>query len=71
LTYLKGLVDAPVLVGTWADAVWAIRLYERFGFELVDRAEKERLLRKYWNIPERQVETSVVLADSRWRQMQR
>jgi ribosomal protein S18 acetylase RimI-like enzyme len=51
--------------------VWAIRLYERFGFELVDRAEKERLLRKYWNIPERQVETSVVLADSRWRQMQR
>jgi GNAT superfamily N-acetyltransferase len=71
LTYLKGLVDTPVLVGTWADAVWAIRLYERLGFELVNRAEKERLLRKYWNIPERQVETSVVLADSRWRQMQR
>jgi GNAT superfamily N-acetyltransferase len=71
LTYLKGLVDAPVLVGTWADAVWAIRLYERFGFELVNRAEKERLLKKYWSIPERQVETSVVLVDSSWRQMQR
>jgi GNAT superfamily N-acetyltransferase len=70
LTHLKSRVDGPVLVGTWADAVWAIRLYERFGFELVNRAEKERLLKKYWNIPERQVETSVVLADSRWRQLQ-
>jgi hypothetical protein len=54
------------LVGTWADAVWAIRFYERQGFQLVDPQEKDRLLRKYWTVPERQIETSVVLADARW-----
>jgi len=53
----------PVLVGTWADAVWAVRFYERHGFRLVTLAEKDRLLRRYWRIPERQVATSVVL---RW-----
>jgi GNAT superfamily N-acetyltransferase len=51
----------PLLVGTWADAVWAVRFYERNGFRLVTPAEKDRLLRRYWRIPERQVETSVVL----------
>jgi len=56
----------PVLIGTWADAVWAIRFYERRGFRAVSHQDKERLLRKYWSIPERQVETSVVLADARW-----
>jgi len=68
LTHLLGLASSPVLVGTWADAVWAIHLYERYGFQLVGRDEKERLLRKYWTIPERQIETSVVLVDSRWRE---
>jgi GNAT superfamily N-acetyltransferase len=53
-----------ILVGTWAAATWAIRFYERHGFEQVPPAEKTRLLRAYWTIPERQVETSVVLA---WR----
>ena len=53
----------PLLVGTWADAVWAIRFYEKHGFRLLSSEEKERLLRKYWSIPERQIETSVVLAD--------
>ena len=53
----------PILVGTWADAVWAIRFYEKYGFRLLSSEEKERLLRKYWSIPERQIETSVVLAD--------
>jgi len=53
----------PALVGTWADAVWAVRFYERHGFLLVTPAEKDRLLRRYWSIPERQVATSVVL---RW-----
>jgi hypothetical protein len=53
-----------MLVGTWADATWAIRFYERHGFELVTPAEKDRLLRTYWSIPERQIETSVVLADA-------
>ena len=50
-----------VLVGTWKAAHWAIRFYEKYCFKLVSKEEKDRLLRKYWNIPERQVETSVVL----------
>jgi len=58
--------NRPTLVGTWADAVWAIRFYEKHGFQLVPSREKDRLLRKYWSIPERQVEVSVVLADERW-----
>lgn len=62
LEYLVGLAEAPeVLVGTWADAAWAIRFYEKHGFKLVSSREKDRLLRTYWHIPERQVETSVVL----------
>jgi len=50
-----------VLVGTWKAAYWATRFYEKHGFRLVTREEKDVLLRKYWNIPERQIETSVVL----------
>ncbi len=62
LEYLRGLAETPeVLVGTWADATWAIRFYEKHGFKLVSSREKDRLLRTYWNIPERQIETSVVL----------
>ena len=52
----------PMLVGTWAAAGWAISFYERHGFELVTPERKTELLRRYWTIPERQVETSVVLA---------
>ena len=63
LSNLRCLTDRPVLIGTWADALWAIRFYEKHGFGLVTREEKDRLLKKYWSIPERQVETSVVLAD--------
>jgi N-acetylglutamate synthase-like GNAT family acetyltransferase len=59
----------PVLVGTWAAASWAIRFYERHGFQAVAAAEKERLLRRYWSIPDRQVATSVVLVDARWRRL--
>jgi GNAT superfamily N-acetyltransferase len=51
-----------ILVGTWAAAEWAIRFYARHGFQQVSAEEKTRLLRTYWTIPERQVETSVVLA---------
>lgn len=62
LGYLMSLAETPeVLVGTWADATWAIRFYEKHGFKLVSSREKDRLLRTYWNIPERQIETSVVL----------
>jgi len=66
LSSLRQQATRPLLVGTWADALWAIRFYENYGFQLVSWEEKERLLRKYWSIPERQVETSVVLADQRW-----
>jgi GNAT superfamily N-acetyltransferase len=51
-----------MLVGTWAAAEWAIRFYERNGFRLLPRDEGAALLRSYWTIPERQIETSVVLA---------
>ena len=59
---LVARAERPLLVGTWAAATWAIRFYERNGFELVTREEKDRLLRTYWDIPARQVEASVVLA---------
>lgn len=61
LEHLAGRVDGPLLVGTWAAATWAVRFYERNGFSLVSPARKDELLRDYWDIPERQVETSVVL----------
>lgn len=66
LTVLCKKTIRPVLVGTWADAVWAVRFYEKHDFRMVTPEEKDRLLRKYWSIPERQVETSVVLADRCW-----
>ncbi len=66
ITHLKTLTTRPTLVGTWAAATWAIRFYEKHGFRLVTWEEKERLLRKYWSIPNRQTETSVVLADRKW-----
>jgi GNAT superfamily N-acetyltransferase len=61
LAHLMSLPHQPLLVGTWADATWAVRFYERHGFQLVSQEEKDRLLRRYWSIPERQVDTSVVL----------
>ncbi len=66
LAHLRARSERPTLVGTWAAASWAIRFYELHGFRLVTPAQKDRLLRRYWRIPERQVETSVVLADERW-----
>ncbi len=71
LSHLREMASGPVLIGTWADAVWAIRFYERHGFQMVGSEEKNRLLKEYWSIPERQVETSVVLADSMWREASR
>ena len=66
LSYLRKQTTRPILIGTWADAVWARRFYEKHGFRLVSPAEKDQLLRKYWSIPERQIKTSVVLADQKW-----
>jgi GNAT superfamily N-acetyltransferase len=58
---LSRALTSEVLVGTWEDAYWAVRFYEKHEFRLVSKKEKEELLRKYWNIPQRQIETSVVL----------
>jgi GNAT superfamily N-acetyltransferase len=69
LEHLVRLADEPparpLLVGTWAAAWWAVAFYERHGFVLVTPDDKDRLLHRYWNIPERQVETSVVLVHQR------
>lgn len=66
LSRLRRETDLPMLIGTWADASWAVRFYQKHGFRLVPPEEKDRLLRRYWSIPARQVETSVVLADQAW-----
>jgi N-acetylglutamate synthase-like GNAT family acetyltransferase len=66
LRHLRTLTTRPILIGTWAAAVWAVAFYEKHGFGKVTPAEKDRLLKKYWSIPDRQIETSVVLADERW-----
>ena len=62
LDHLCTLSKSPILIGTWADATWAIAFYQKNGFRLLDTVEKEYMLKKYWNIPIRQIETSVVLA---------
>jgi N-acetylglutamate synthase-like GNAT family acetyltransferase len=66
LSFLKQGTTRPILIGTWADARWAVAFYEKHGFRQVSNKEKNRLLKKYWMIPERQIETSVVLADPKW-----
>jgi len=66
LKHLRVSTARPILIGTWAAAVWAVAFYEKHGFRKVNPAEKDRLLKKYWSIPNRQVETSVVLADDNW-----
>lgn len=63
LEHLRGRSDRRMLVGTWAAAEWAIRFYRRNNFQLVARDSTATLLRTYWLISERQIETSVVLAD--------
>ncbi len=67
LTYLNQLTSRPVLIGTWKAATWAIRFYEKNGFVLLGDDEKNRLLKIYWTVPDRQVKESIVLADHRWR----
>jgi N-acetylglutamate synthase-like GNAT family acetyltransferase len=66
LRHVEALTDKPLLIGTWADATWAIDFYRRNGFAVVSPTQTDRLLRTYWSIPERQIETSVVLASRRW-----
>ena len=66
LRHLEHLAAKPILVGTWASARWAIEFYEKNGYRLLARADAERLQRRYWSIPERQISTSVVLASGAW-----
>ena len=66
LDVLRVQTSRPLLMGTWAAATWAVRFYEKHGFRLVTPDEKDRLLRTYWRISDRQVQTSVVLADEKW-----
>ena len=66
LHHLESLTAKPMLIGTWATASWAIEFYCRNKYRVVSDREKNILLRKYWSIPDRQIETSVVLADIRW-----
>jgi GNAT superfamily N-acetyltransferase len=62
LEHLTRATSRPMLVGTWAAAEWAIRFYRRHGFEVLSPQRSAELLRAHWSIPERQIETSVVLA---------
>jgi len=66
LRHLERMTEKPILIGTWADASWAVSFYQKNGYTLVSEQAKNRLLRRYWSIPERQVQTSVVLANSTW-----
>lgn len=66
LRFLESGAEKPILIGTWAGAEWAIAFYRKNGYRLLPEDEKNRLLRKYWTIPERQVATSVVLANGKW-----
>jgi GNAT superfamily N-acetyltransferase len=69
LFHLRERTKTPILICTWADALWAIRFYEKNGFWLVGPEQKDRLLRRYWAVPERQMRVSVVLADASWREL--
>jgi GNAT superfamily N-acetyltransferase len=71
LRHIESKTSRPILVGTWVDAAWAIRFYEKNGYRILSHPETVRLLHRYWNVPERQIETSVVLADPKWQETNR
>ena len=64
LGHLCAIATTPILIGTWADAKWAVDFYQKHGFRLLPEEEKNTLLRKYWSVPVRQMETSVVLSNA-------
>ena len=68
LQHLQNMTEKPILIGTWAAASWAVSFYQKNGYTLVSKEEKNLLLRRYWSISERQVETSVVIANQTWHQ---
>ena len=61
------MVKTPVLIGTWADASWAINFYKKHGFKVLSNEQKNNLLNTYWKVPERQMQTSVILASKNWK----
>ncbi|WP_339286129.1 GNAT family N-acetyltransferase [Paenibacillus sp. FSL R5-0486] len=65
LSHMVALTNKPILIGTWDSAEWAKKFYLKNGFKMVSPDEKKKLLNTYWNVPERQIETSVVLCDSK------
>lgn len=67
LRHIEKMTSKPVLLGTWIDADWAIAFYEKNGYRQLSRQETGRLLGKYWSIPDRQIETSIVLANAAWK----
>jgi N-acetylglutamate synthase-like GNAT family acetyltransferase len=69
LAHLASIAETPVLIGTWAAATWAIEFYKKHGFTLLSKIKTETLLRRYWSIPDRQIETSVVLASKEWEKL--
>ena len=69
LVHLQGLAKTPMLIGTWAGALWAIRFYQKNGFRLVDLEHKEHLLKRYWTVTQEQMDVSVVLADAAWHEL--
>jgi N-acetylglutamate synthase-like GNAT family acetyltransferase len=71
LRHLEQMTSKPILIGTWADATWAIRFYEKNGYRRLSRKDTERLLRRYWSVPDRQITTSVVLANAKWEPTQK
>lgn len=66
LRRLEQMTEKPILIGTWLAATWAIRFYKKNGYHALSRAETDALLRQYWRISERQIVTSIVLADAKW-----
>jgi len=66
ISALRHRTNRPILLGTWADAKWAVHFYEKYGFRPVPLNEKDGLLKTYWHVSDRQIETSVVLGDERW-----
>jgi N-acetylglutamate synthase-like GNAT family acetyltransferase len=70
LQHLQGMTKKPILFGTWSAASWAVSFYQKNAYMLVSEEEKNRLLRRYWSVPDRQVATSVVLANQSWHQVQ-
>src|SRR5260370_1709097 len=69
LSHLRELASGPMLIGTWAAAVWAIHFYERHGFQMVSSQEKDHLLKPYLTVPHRHIAPSSVLAHPNWYQL--